>query len=70
MGKCPEGTSYGTGRYDTCICEDHCSWDICRLHEAPEECLIGVDSRWVWDYQKEIWVAQVMQGTIVSKVAL
>ena len=47
-----------------CYCEAHCRWDKCRLHEPPDECLIGTDSRWEWDSQKKYWVAQLLQGTI------
>ena len=62
---CPYGkpTEFGLGKY-RCYCEDHCSWEICRLYEAPDECLIGTDSAWLWDSPKRIWVAQMLRGII------
>ena len=43
----------------TCVCEDHCSWDMCNLAHAPHDCLMNVTSRWQWDYFKDTWVAPV-----------
>ena len=55
---CPEGTT-GAWAYATCFCsEPHCSWEKCRLSEPPDECLIGTGSIWLWDSQKNYWVAQ------------
>ena len=47
-----------------CYCEEHCVWAKCRLVEAPDECLIGTNSIWMWDSQKQYWVAQVSNGNI------
>ena len=46
----------------TCHCEDHCSWDLCRLTEPPDQCLQGTNSKWQWDDVKSAWVAQIKQG--------
>ena len=42
-----------------CFCEEHCSWDMCRLFEPPDMCLIEVKGRWIWDSEKGYWVAQL-----------
>ena len=42
----------------SCFCEEHCSWEICRLVDAPEKCLNDVESFWSWDENKYLWVAQ------------
>ena len=54
---CPSGTFDGL---DTCFCEDHCSWSICRLTNPPENCLSRGHGKkiWAWDNIKESWVAQ------------
>ena len=46
----------------SCTCEPHCSWHKCRLLEAPEKCLAGTRSVWLWDRQGNYWVAQEMKG--------
>ena len=53
---CPSGT------YDslhTCFCEDHCSWETCRLLKPPHNCLSVIDDlmQWGWDSIKGAWVA-------------
>ena len=59
---CPFGTYGCTGKtcYNTktCFCEQHCSWEKCRLLEAPDDCLAGMNSKWRWDSRKLHWVAQ------------
>ena len=64
---CPNRGQYKTsqGLDGSCSCEDHCSWDMCRIAVAPTECLKGTYSEWQWDYVKKAWVAQVTQGNIV-----
>ena len=54
---CPLGTFKGI---DTCFCEDHCSWEICRLINPPYGCLsrIGVEVYWLWDNNEDAWAAQ------------
>ena len=58
---CPAQLHYTAG-IGSCNCEDHCSWDLCRLVVAPRDCLMGTYSEWQWDYLKVAWVAQVVQG--------
>ena len=62
---CPKDTIYKAG-VGSCSCEDHCGWDVCRLIDAPLECIIGTNSEWQWDYVKSAWVAQISQGNISS----
>ena len=54
---CPQGTF---NSLNTCYCEDHCSWETCRLLNPPQNCLsdIAYESAWTWDSQKNAWVAQ------------
>ena len=54
---CPSGTFKGI---DTCFCEDHCSWEICRLTNPPKECLSRITGKAVWslDDNADGWVAQ------------
>ena len=54
---CPQGTFDGL---NTCYCEDHCSWETCRLLNPPQNCLsnIGNVAEWVWNAKKDFWVAQ------------
>ena len=49
-------------RFGVCSCNDHCSWDTCRLLEPPEECLLGENSEWKWDNLKNAYVAQIIDG--------
>ena len=49
----------------TCGCEEHCSWDVCRLEEPPNDCLHGTKSIWKWDHLKNAWVAQLLEGKAV-----
>ena len=60
---CPDN-SYGCSGYDcnmkqSCFCEEHCSWETCRLVDYPEECIEDLESIWRWDTEKLFWVAQV-----------
>ena len=60
---CPENT-FGCSGGDcniptTCFCEQHCSWEVCRIVDYPEDCLDIVKSVWKWDSKKHSWVAQV-----------
>ena len=56
---CPSGT-FNSMR--TCFCEDHCSWEICRLITPPHNCLSRIDGEaiWSWDALNDAWVAQGM----------
>ena len=47
----------------SCSCEPHCSWDKCRLFQAPDDCLAGTRSIWLWDAQRKYWVAQEVKGS-------
>ena len=49
-------------RLGTCTCDDHCSWDLCRLSNPPDDCLLGTNSKWKWDKRKKAYVAQIMMG--------
>ena len=51
---CPHGTFKGK---DTCFCEDHCSWEICRLMDPPNNCIIEGKLFWKWDENRDAWVA-------------
>ena len=52
---CPKGTVEGI---TTCFCEDHCSWEVCRLDRPPYRCLPRINTAWVWDSEKLFWTAQ------------
>ena len=54
---CPSGTFKGI---DTCFCEDHCNWEICRLTNPPKDCLsrIAGGAVWLWNDNVDEWVAQ------------
>ena len=54
---CPGGTIDGM---TTCYCEDHCSWNICRLSEPPT-CQLDFENtnvRWAWNSDESYWIAQ------------
>ena len=48
----------------TCICEDHCRWDMCRLKKPPEDCLFYTSSKWTWNSRENAWIAQRTKGYI------
>ena len=54
---CPAGTFRSLY---TCFCEDHCSWETCRLSNPPQNCFSNMESEvvWAWDTKKNAWVAQ------------
>ena len=52
-------------RFGVCTCNDHCSWDICRVLEPPDDCLLGTNSEWQWDDLKNAFVAQKIDGMYV-----
>ena len=56
---CPFGTF---DSLNTCFCEDHCSWETCRLINPPQDCLSKIDGEaiWAWDVVEDAWVAQGM----------
>ena len=58
---CEVSASY-RNRYGVCTCNEHCSWDICRLLEPPDDCLLGTNSEWKWDNLKNSYVAQITDG--------
>lgn len=62
---CPPGTFKGI---DTCFCEDHCSWEICRLINPPKDCLSRIDggAAWLWDDIEDAWTAQGNTGLKIS----
>ena len=66
---CPKNTLYkvlyGLG---SCRCEDHCSWELCRLTVPPKQCIIDTYSVWQWDDKIRAWVAQVNQSKICYTV--
>ena len=51
---CPKGTLEGL---TTCFCEDHCSWERCRLETPPYDCLPRTNTAWIWDSKKKFWAA-------------
>ena len=54
--------------YTFCSCEPYCSWDKCRLLRAPDDCLTGTRSTWLWDVQRNYWVAQEQTGTKIASL--
>ena len=60
---CPIG-SYGCKAENcsnTCFCEDHCSWKMCKLKEQdmpPKSCIAHTDLKWHFDQQKNYWRAK------------
>ena len=61
--QCPKNSYYKEG-LGSCSCEDHCGWDVCRLTDPPDECILGSYSKWQWDILKNGWVAQVALGDV------
>ena len=59
--KCEVNPAYRT-RFGVCSCNEHCSWDICRLFEPPDDCIPGANSEWKWDNLKNAYVAQIIDG--------
>ena len=53
------GYNCSTQQKQNCFCEEHCSWQICRLDKVPDECLAEVDGSWIWDATNSYWVAQI-----------
>ena len=51
--------------YPTCFCEDHCSFEKCRLDEPPYDCLRGKLVEWIKNPEKHFWIAQNIEGTFV-----
>ena len=50
---CPKGTIDGI---TTCFCEDHCSWNVCRLKHPPINCPMVMS--WRWYSEGMHWMAQ------------
>ena len=70
LGGCSANT-YGCSGNDcnrpqSCFCEEHCSWETCRLVDSPGRCLKHVESTWIWDAKKHFWVAQL--GGMIYKL--
>ena len=68
---CPTNTQYKRLCYttkanceisETCSCEEHCAWNLCRLTVPPHDCILETNSEWQWDTSKNAWVAQIIQG--------
>ena len=49
-------------RFGVCTCNEHCSWDLCRVSDPPNDCLWGTGSEWQWDDLKNAYVAQIFTG--------
>ena len=62
--KCPKGT-IDCSWCNKCYCEDHCNWEVCRLHTPPNQCLEATNSTWVWDSEKMYYVAQIKGCTFI-----
>ena len=63
---CPRGARHRKAAgFLTCNCEDHCSWEACRLTNPPHNCISSMkkDTVWAWDSIKKFWVAQGKQYT-------
>ena len=63
--RCPKNSHYKVINEEslgTCTCDSHCNWDVCRLVEPPDECILGSFSEWRWDTVKNGWVAQIVLG--------
>ena len=54
---CPDGTFDGAS---TCYCEDHCSWESCRLVFPPKSCWSSSQGEkiWAWNQVNNAWTAQ------------
>ena len=52
---CPINTIDGI---DTCFCEDHCSWNKCRLAKPPNKCLENTVFEWKWNLVENHWTAK------------
>ena len=75
--ECPNNGNYRVFKVNenstelhTCLCEDHCSWDMCNLAIAPKGCLEKIPSSWHWDDRKNTWVAQIVLGNTFSIVKM
>ena len=57
---CPENTvgCYGFGCPNTCFCEEHCSWEKCRLEEPPKGCIESLGGVWVKNSVENYWTAK------------
>ena len=44
------------------MCDDHCSWDLCRTTIPKNDCIDETSSVWKWDKLKNAWVAQLLEG--------
>ena len=64
--RCPIGSKY-RARFGVCSCNRHCSWDLCRTIDPPNDCLAGTGSVWRWDQVKNAWVAQIDGGNKLSR---
>ena len=66
LDPCPTGTHHKklSSSFETCRCEEHCAWNLCRLTVAPDDCLQETNSEWQWDGVKNAWVARIRQGNI------
>ena len=53
-------------RFDTCSCDAHCSWDVCRTSIPSSECLLGTYSIWKPDHVKNSWMAQRINGNNID----
>ena len=54
---CPIGTDEcnGDGCPNTCFCEDHCSWKICKLEKPPKNCLMHTNRKWHYNQRNYYW---------------
>ena len=54
----------------TCFCEDHCSWNLCRLDQPNQNCLRKLSTTlqnnvtWKWNSNENYWVAQGIANNI------
>ena len=66
--ECPKYTvgCYGLGCPNTCFCEEHCSWEKCRLEEPPKDCLEKLGGVWVKHYVENYWIAEFTGFKIIK----
>ena len=62
---CPFGT-IGCDKIEcpkACFCEDHCSWNKCKLENPPVGCLGHSNRKWEYD-EKELYWKTTFKGRI------
>ena len=55
---------------ETCYCEPHCSWAMCRLESPATDCLVDQRSTWKWNPEKRYYMAQKMNGVSYTLIQI